>query len=174
MAAPAVPIDVDAGTGIWRTDGLPMILLPRHFLVNNHKAVEEALGVAAYRDILRVATDKSAFDWCTAEARTHGLTPRETFLHYFTRLSQRGWGLFTVEVLEPPHVRVRLEHSVFVLEAKQPAGRGLCYMFEGFVTGALRFVMGDAGGLACEEVFCAGGGVHDCCCFSVAGTCTGS
>ena len=44
MAGPEVPIDVDPETGIWRTDGLPMIYLPRHFLVNNHVAVEEALG----------------------------------------------------------------------------------------------------------------------------------
>ncbi len=39
MGSPEVPIDVDPETGIWRTDGLPMIYLPRHFLVNNHVAV---------------------------------------------------------------------------------------------------------------------------------------
>ena len=43
MGSPEVPIDVDPETGIWRTDGLPMIYLPRHFLVNNHLAVEAAL-----------------------------------------------------------------------------------------------------------------------------------
>lgn len=31
MAAPEVPIEVDPVTGVWRTDGLPMVYLPRHF-----------------------------------------------------------------------------------------------------------------------------------------------
>jgi hypothetical protein len=60
MAAPQIPIEVDEATGVWRTDGLPMVYLPRHFLVNNHLAVEEALGLDAYRRILQVATEKSA------------------------------------------------------------------------------------------------------------------
>ena len=49
MGKPEVDIDVDPETGIWRTDGLPMLYLPRHFMVNNHVAVEEALGLEAYR-----------------------------------------------------------------------------------------------------------------------------
>jgi len=59
---PTVPIDVDEESGIWRTDGLPMVYLPRHFLVNNHLAVEAALGREAYRDILRAATAKSTIE----------------------------------------------------------------------------------------------------------------
>ena len=60
MAAPEIAIDVDPDTGIWRTDNLPMVYLPRHFLVNNHRAVEDALGIDAYRAILQAATEKSA------------------------------------------------------------------------------------------------------------------
>jgi Domain of unknown function (DUF5943) len=171
VGTPEIPIDVDPVTGIWRTDGLPMIYLPRHFLVNNHKAVEEALGMAAYRLILRIATDKSAFDWCTAQARTHQLTPEQTFRHYFKRLSQRGWGMFEIEQLDPEggNVCVRLEQSVFVLEHPGPSAGGLCYMFEGFVTGAMRFVMAAQNeGVArnCSEVQCAGNGVHHHCRFA--------
>ena len=81
MANPEVPIDVDPETGIWRTDGLPMVYLPRHFLVNNHVAVEEALGGDAYRAILEKSTAKSAMLWCHAEAKTHGLAAEETFRH---------------------------------------------------------------------------------------------
>src|SRR5215813_14165961 len=99
MAGPEVPIDVDPETGIWRTDGLPMVYLPRHFLVNNHVAAEEALGLDTYRRVLQAATDKSALHWCRAEMKTHGLTPEATFRHYFKRLSQRGWGQFTVDRL---------------------------------------------------------------------------
>ena len=41
---PQVPIEVDESTGVWTTDGLPMLYVPRHFFVNNHTAIEEALG----------------------------------------------------------------------------------------------------------------------------------
>ncbi|HEV7263340.1 MAG TPA: DUF5943 domain-containing protein [Falsiroseomonas sp.] len=47
MAQQQVSIDVDPDTGIWRTDGLPMIYLPRHFLVNMQKGFEAALGPTA-------------------------------------------------------------------------------------------------------------------------------
>jgi predicted hydrocarbon binding protein len=170
MAAPEVPIEVDPATGIWRTDGLPMVYLPRHFLVNNHRAVEEALGLEAYRGILRVATAKSAIQWCRAEARTHGLAAEATFRHYFKRLSQRGWGQFSIDELDPERRqgRISLRHSVFVLERPAGAERPVCYMFEGFMTGAFRFLLeGSATPVEteCREIQCAAQGGHDHCRF---------
>ncbi len=44
MARPEVPINVNQDTGIWSTEGLPMIYMPRHFFVNNHHAVEAEMG----------------------------------------------------------------------------------------------------------------------------------
>ena len=49
---PAVPIDVDADTGIWTVDAMPMILMPRHFFLNNHLEIEAALGAQTYADLL--------------------------------------------------------------------------------------------------------------------------
>ena len=49
---PQLPIDVDPNTGVWTTDALPMLYVPRHFFTNNHTAVEEALGRDAYAEIL--------------------------------------------------------------------------------------------------------------------------
>src|SRR3954452_18185409 len=142
MAAPEVPIDVDPETGIWRTDGLPMLYLPRHFLVNNHRAVEQALGRDAYAAILREATEKSAIHWCRSEAKTHGLDAEATFRHYFKRLSQRGWGQFSIDRLDAATASgaISLANSVFALEAKDPGALPCCYMFEGFITGALQFL----------------------------------
>ncbi len=175
MGSPEVPIDVDPETGIWRTDGLPMIYLPRHFLVNNHVAVEEALGRDTYREILRAATEKSALHWCRAEAKTHGLTPEATFRHYFKRLSQRGWGRFSVDRLNPSRgvCRITLRNSVFTLEASASSPTPRCYMFEGFVTGAFRFIADPEGSAsapsppACSERQCAGDHAHDHCVFEV-------
>ena len=172
MGNPQVPIDVDPDTGIWRTDGLPMIYLPRHFLVNNHVAVEEALGRDAYRAILHEATEKSAIHWCRAESKTHGLTAEATFHHYFKRLSQRGWGQFSVDRLEASGHgagTISLHNSVFALELHGRGQPPLCYMFEGFVTGAFSFLMGASGvgqepiSVSCRESSCAGDGAHSHC-----------
>ncbi len=61
MAVPEVPIEVDPETGVWTTDGLPMVYVPRHFLVDNHRAVEAALGVEAYAKLLYDAAYDSAY-----------------------------------------------------------------------------------------------------------------
>jgi hypothetical protein len=178
MASPQVPIDVDPETGIWRTDGLPMVYLPRHFLVNNHVAVEEALGRDAYRTILRAATEKSAIHWCRAEMKTHGLSAEATFRHYFKRLSQRGWGQFAVDRIDTRERKgaITLQNSIFTLEADRRVSVGeprgdapLCTMFEGFVTGAFRFLLeaeGKDAAVSCTETHCAGDGAHADCGFS--------
>jgi len=177
MASPQVPIDVDPKTGIWRTDGLPMLYLPRHFLVNNHVAVEEALGRDAYRAILRKSTEKSALLWCRAEAKTHGLAAEATFRHYFKRLSQRGWGQFEIERLdaEQGSGEINLRNSVFTLAGHAGSPPPLCYMFEGFVTGAFQFLLEAAQSsrelraLECTETQCAGNAAHDHCRFAFSG-----
>ena len=61
MASPQVPIDVDPESGVWRTDGLPMLYVPRHFFINNHLAVEAALGWKVYAELLYEAGYRSAY-----------------------------------------------------------------------------------------------------------------
>lgn len=39
--APQLPIEVDSETGVWTSDALPMLYVPRHFFVNNHMGIEE-------------------------------------------------------------------------------------------------------------------------------------
>ena len=97
MGRPRVPIEVDDATGVWSVDGMPMILVPRHFFVDNHLATEGALGGAKYAGLLFEAGHRSAYVWCEQEARTHGLAGVEVFHHYMKRLSQRGWAQFKVE-----------------------------------------------------------------------------
>ena len=50
--APQLPIEVDSETGVWTSDALPMLYVPRHFFVNNHIGIEEVLGAEAYAEIL--------------------------------------------------------------------------------------------------------------------------
>ncbi|MBK8065317.1 MAG: 4-vinyl reductase [Betaproteobacteria bacterium] len=172
MARPALDIDVDEATGEWRVDGMPMILVPRHFLVNNHVAVENAIGQAAYAKHLHEAGYKSAWQWCEKEAATHGLAGLAVFHHYMKRLSQRGWAQFRVEAADPAAgtARVRARHSVFVSEAGPNAGRKTCYMFLGWLVGSLEWVRkaeGLDGRLRATEVECGAEGAQDGCVFEV-------
>lgn len=161
---PQVPIAVDEATGEWSVDGMPMILVPRHFFLNNHRAIESALGRERYAELLFHAGHKSAYVWCEQEAKTHGLAGVAVFHHYMKRLSQRGWGQFRAESLDPAagRARVRVQHSVFAMQR----GEKTCYMFRGWFPGALEFVAQSGRRLASSEAQCAAEG-HDHCIFEI-------
>jgi predicted hydrocarbon binding protein len=167
MVKPEIPIDVDAETGVWSTDGLPMIYMPRHFFVNNHLAVEAALGEEAYARQLYDAGHKSAWVWCEKEAATHGLSGLEVFHHYMQRISQRGWGRFTVVSVDGDSgaADVRLDHSVFVEHCGADTGRNLCYMYSGWFAGSLEWVSKTTGAaftLSAHEARCRANGAENC------------
>lgn len=144
--APELPIEVDAETGVWTTDALPMLYVPRHFFVNNHIAVEQEIGADRYAEILYSAGYKSAWHWCEKESELHGLEGEAVFEHYMNHLSQRGWGLFTIEDLdlEKGTARVRLDHSAFVYVYGK-VDRKVDYMFTGWFAGAMDQILGARG-----------------------------
>lgn len=172
---PQLPIDVDAQTGIWTTDGLPMIYVPRHFFVNNHVETEAVVGRDVYAPALYKAGYRSAYFWCQKEAATHGLSGMAVYEHYLKRLSQRGWGLFSFIDADAStgHARIKLEHSVFVLAqgiAGVPVNHSkVCYLFAGWFSGAMDWVLETSGSsvrTTSEETQCAAEG-HDHCEFTV-------
>ncbi|MCA1704134.1 MAG: 4-vinyl reductase [Actinobacteria bacterium] len=162
-----VPVHVDPQTGEWSVDGIPMILVPRHFFVNNQRAVEEFIGHQTTSDLFREPGDRSAREWCAREAMTHDLQGVLIFHHYMKRLSQRGWAQFSVEHLDAAagYARVRADHSVFVAEHGTRVRRKVCYMFQGWLEGALGYIMtveGNPQQLKCREVQCAAEGSDHC------------
>lgn len=168
--SPQVPINVDEQTGVWTTDNLAMIYVPRHFFVNNHMAVEQALGAEAYATILYTAGYKSAWYWCEKEAATHSINGLDVFRHYMKRISQRGWGQFTIQLMDPQTgaARVRLDHSIFVYQYGSDARRCVCYMFAGWIPGSLEWAgmnLGAEWKLTCSEKQCGADGVSDHCVF---------
>ncbi|MFO1057348.1 MAG: DUF5943 domain-containing protein [Dongiaceae bacterium] len=173
MGKPEVPIEVDEKTGQWSVDGLPMVLVPRHFLVNSHKAMEAALGIEGNARLAYEAGHKSAWQWCDKEAVRHGLAGLDVFRHYMRRLSQRGWGRFTVLAADPATGRatVKVEHSVFVGEYGPGMDRRVCYPFTGWLVGSLEWVeaaLGHPMQLAAREVRCAAHDGGDHCLLEVA------
>ncbi len=169
---PMVDITVDEATGIWETDGLPMLYIPRHFMVNVHNGVERALGLGRYRDVLHEAGAKSAYYWCQKQEQTYDIAGVAVFDHYLERLTARGWGQFQLERfdVESGLAEIRLNNSIYALESKGMADHSTCYMFEGFIVGGLQYVAEHGGrkqpAIECREVECAAQGA-ECCRFEV-------
>jgi hypothetical protein len=167
MAAPDVPIDVDPETGIWRTDGMPMIYLPRHFLVNLLKTMEGEVGHARFRELFHASAELSARQWCAAEAKTHGLTPIETFRHYLRRMGSRGHGRFELVAMdrEARQAEVVARHSAIALAQGPETGRKVCTILEGSFAGGLAHVLegeGIEGTPDCRELACLAEGHPEC------------
>lgn len=144
--APEMPIQVDDETGVWTTDSVPMLYVPRHFFVNNHMAIEAELGAEAYAEILYKAGYKSAWQWCEIQANQHALKGVAVFEQYMKYLSQLGWGLFKTEHIDLARgtAEVRLEHSAFVSEYGK-CERKVDYMFTGWFAGAMDQILATAG-----------------------------
>lgn len=165
-------IQVDDATGRWSVDALPMILVPQHFYLNNHYAVENALGASEMEKILRPAGYKSAYIWCEKEAAFHGLTGEQVFRHYLKRLSQRGWAQFHIEKISPQEgtADIVVRNSAMIDPSHVHAPRKCCYMFAAWFEGAFDYVSkSEARPIASRavEVYCAAEGKHDHCRFEV-------
>ena len=98
--APALPIEVDSETGVWTSDALPMLYVPRHFFINNHVAIEEALGAEKYAEILYHAGYKSAWHWCEKEAECHGIEGEAVRGYMLRRLRVAPGTTYRVSVLD--------------------------------------------------------------------------
>ena len=171
MAKPEIEIDVDPATGQWFVDQMPMILVPQHFYNNNHFALETALGADGLDAALAPAGRTSAYVWCQKQSEVYGLSGVDVFAHYMKRLSQRGWGRFSILAIDPVAgtATIRLDHSSFVTPETRQFNRKLCYMFAPWLKGAMEFACAQAGTprtLVAHEVQCAGEG-HDHCLFEV-------
>lgn len=141
MADPAVKISVDPDTGVWSTDGLPMLYVPRHFLMGLLRTTREALGEALADERLYSAGFDAAERWCEMEAAHLGLRGMDVFHFYMQRLSQRGWGLFDGSGIDPATGTgvVTLRHSSFVADAGMD-GHKHCGFCAGWAPGALTWV----------------------------------
>ncbi|MCG5487434.1 MAG: 4-vinyl reductase [Sinorhizobium meliloti] len=169
---PSVDINVDDVTGIWETDGLPMLYIPRHFMVNVHKEVEGALGLSKYRAVLQEAGAKSAYYWCRKQSETFGMSGFRVFEHYLERLTARGWGQFKLEGVAEDFgsADITLKNSIYALESHVRADHPTCYMFEGFFVGGFKYLFEEQGReppeIECREVQCEAMG-FDCCRFEI-------
>lgn len=165
---PTVEIEVDEVTGVWKTDGLPMLYVPRHFMIDIHNAIEHALGLAAYRKVLDQAGARAAYYWCKKQAEIRGIDGLQVFEHYLERLTARGWGQFRIEEIDPESASatITLKNSIYVLESREKVEHPVCYMFEGFFIGGVQYLIEHQGlnkeSIECREVQCEAMGFDHC------------
>ncbi|MEO8627758.1 MAG: DUF5943 domain-containing protein [Betaproteobacteria bacterium] len=161
MRPPQLPLDVDPATGVWRADGSPVILVPRHFLMGTYKAFAEALGTEGYSRAIDTAGRAAARSWCMQQAEHYGLQGIAVLEHYLARISQRGWGQFRLleHDLMAGTARVELRHSAFVLTAEPADHAKQCAVFESWIAAGLEVCCEESGmpkKLSAREVQCAG------------------
>lgn len=167
---PQVPINVDPKSGVWSTGTLPMLYVPRHFFLNNHKATEQELGQKKYADLLFKSGHKSAYQWCASESLQHNIQGMEVFKHYLSRLSERGWAQFKLTYADEAQLiaTIEVQNSTFVLGQPEKEGR-LCYMFQGWFAGAMDWVSDNVADITNQratarsiETECCGEGYERC------------
>ena len=162
-----VLVNVDPNTGIWSVDGLPMILIPRHYWAQIMQEVEANLGLEAAAQLYFSGTYKAAYFWCEQEADTHGLSGVDVFTHYMKRMSQRGHGRITIEQIEPlaGTARLHIQNSAVALAYGADAGRSVCHFFNGAFCGGMEFVAAHAGRsmkITSSELQCLANGADHC------------
>lgn len=172
MRPPQLPLDVDPVTGVWRADGSPVILIPRHFLMGTYKAFEEALGAEGYSRVIEQAGRAAARSWCVQQAEHYGLEGIAVLEHYLARISQRGWGQFSLveHDLMACTAVVELRHSAFVLTREPAEHARQCAVFESWIAAGLEVCCEHSGmpkKLLAREVQCVGDGHAPHCEFHV-------
>ena len=167
MRPPELPLDVDPVTGVWRADGSPVILIPRHFLMGTYKAFEEALGTSGFSRAMDQAGRAAARSWCVQQAEHYGLKGIAVLEHYLSRISQRGWGQFNLgeHDIMAGTARVELRHSAFVLTAAPDDHAKRCAAFGSWIAAGLEVCCEQSGTprkLLAREVECAGDHAPHC------------
>lgn len=162
---PKIDISVDPATGVWSSDGLPMIYAPRHWIIGINKEVEAALGRDAFSELLYRASYRAAQHWCAQQSAAFGVGGMELFRRYLAKSSERGLGQFSLlgDGLEEGTITVGVRNSCYVLHHRQFAQGSLsketqCFAFAGSFAGAANWIaesLGLDGGFRGVERECA-------------------
>ena len=140
-------IEIDGNSGVWSTDGLPMIYAPRHWVIGIHKDVENALGRGTYQKLLYNSSYRAARQWCEQQSKYHNFSGVELLEYYLKVSSLRGLAQFSLMSydMHAGVVKIELQHCCYVLHHRHVSGNKLsanteCYAFTGSFSGALTWI----------------------------------
>jgi hypothetical protein len=127
-------------------NGLPMILLPRHFFRYVIREVKQLIGAEAFEQMCRQVGYDGAVTFCEAFEKSHNCSPKEALIGYLNEMSIRGWGQFKIKRVDEINgeAEVWLANSALPAEGNLPTGNTI---WEGAVLGALAHVQRNVSGV---------------------------
>jgi hypothetical protein len=131
-------------TGSLTVNGLPMVLMPRHFFRYIMREVHKAVSPEVFRKIYWQAGFDGAIAFCDSYQKSHGCTPLEAVRGYLDEMSIRGWGHFSIQSVDPQAgtMEVLLRNSSLASEGDIPSGN---LAWEGAMLGSMTFLQNRMG-----------------------------
>ncbi len=128
-----------SSSGSLTVNGLPMVLMPRHFFRYILREVHKAVSAEAFRKIYWQAGFDGAVAFCESYQKSHGCSPLEAVQGYLDEMSIRGWGHFSIESVDPQAgtMEVLLRNSSLASEGDIPSGN---LAWEGAMLGSMSFL----------------------------------
>lgn len=126
-------------TGSLSLNGLPMVLMPRHFFRYIMREVHKAVSAETFRMIYWQAGFDGAVSFCEAYQKSHDCSPIEAVQGYLDEMSIRGWGHFSIQSLDPHagSMEVMLTDSTLSADGDIPSGN---LAWEGAMLGSMSFL----------------------------------
>lgn len=127
-------------------NGLPMILMPRHFFRYIMRDVKKIVGQKTFEQMCRKAGYDGAATFCKAFQKSHGCSAKEALIGYLNEMSLRGWGQFKIQRVDEisGEAEVLLANSALLAEDDLPAANSI---WEGAVLGAMAYVQSNIDGV---------------------------
>jgi hypothetical protein len=126
-------------TGALSLNGLPMVLMPRHFFRYILREIHKAVGQEEFRRIYWQAGYDGAVTFCEAFQKSHACTSLEAVRGYLDEMSIRGWGHFSIRSIDASRgtMEVVLKNSALQSEGDIPSGN---LVWEGAMAGSMAFL----------------------------------
>jgi hypothetical protein len=139
-----------SSTGSLTLNGLPMLLMPRHFFRYIMREVHKEVGAETFRQIYWHAGFDGAVSFCESYQKSHGCSPLEAVRGYLDEMSIRGWGHFSIQHIDPQAgtMEVLLRNSSLAAEGDIPSG---IVAWEGAMLGSISFLRKKSGSLDAKQ-----------------------
>jgi hypothetical protein len=126
-------------TGGLSLNGLPMVLMPKHFFRYILREVHKSVSAETFRKIYWQAGYDGAVSFCESFQRSHDCSPEDAVRGYLDEMSIRGWGHFSIERLDARQgtMEVLLQDSALLAEGDIPSGN---LAWEGAMIGSMAFI----------------------------------
>jgi hypothetical protein len=128
-----------SSTGRLSLNGLPMVLMPRHFFRYILREVHRAVPAEVFQKIYWHAGYDGAVSFCESFRKSHSCSPQEAVVGYLAEMSIRGWGHYSIQSIDARTgtMKVVIQDSALVAEEGIPSGN---LVWIGAMVGSVAFL----------------------------------